>query len=107
LHGAGGCDDADILAIRADQADFGRPDAIIDARAGFALWRGVVGSAGYGSGPSYGCKRRQDSLCARKLQPHSGKAQKQGFGRVSPAFFAGAAWLCSSDHASVIAPPIP
>jgi hypothetical protein len=57
LHGTRRRHDADILAVRADQADLWRPDAIIDARAGFALRRGVVGSAGYGGSPSNGCQR--------------------------------------------------
>jgi pyruvate/2-oxoglutarate dehydrogenase complex dihydrolipoamide acyltransferase (E2) component len=50
-HRARRRDDADVLAIGADQADFGCADAVVDARAGIALGRGIVGAAGYGCGP--------------------------------------------------------
>jgi len=43
--------DTDIFTICADQADFGGTDLVIDARAGVALRRRVVGSAGYGNIP--------------------------------------------------------
>jgi hypothetical protein len=69
LHCARGRHDADVFPIRADQADFRGPDAIIDARAGFALRRGIVGSAGYGGRPSHGGKRAQDSAEGGGLQP--------------------------------------
>ena len=69
LHRACGGDDADIFPICADQANLGRPDAIVDARAGFALRRGIVRSAGYGGGPLNGYWLAQDSLVAGKLQP--------------------------------------
>jgi hypothetical protein len=50
-HRTGRGDHADIFAFRTDQADFRRPDAIVDARAGVALRRGIVRSAGYGVRP--------------------------------------------------------
>ncbi len=51
LHRAGRGHDPDILAIRPDQADFRSADAVVDAGTGFALRRGIVRSAGYGSRP--------------------------------------------------------
>ena len=50
-HGARGRHDAYVLTVCPDQSNFRRPDSIIDAGAGFALRRGVVGSAGYGFSP--------------------------------------------------------
>ena len=52
LHGAGRGHHPDVFAIGPDQADFRRADAVIDARTGFALRRGIVGATGYGGGPS-------------------------------------------------------
>jgi len=52
FHGAGGADNADILAIGTNQADFVGADAFVDARAGFTIWRRIMRSAGYGVVPS-------------------------------------------------------
>jgi uncharacterized membrane protein len=43
---------ADIVAVCADQADFGGTDFFVGARAGIALRRRIVRSAGYDSNPS-------------------------------------------------------
>ena len=48
LHCTGGCDHADIFAVRSDQPDFRATDTIIDTRACVTLRRGIVGSASYG-----------------------------------------------------------
>jgi len=53
LHGPCGRHDADIIAISANQADFSRADFVIDARAGVALRRRVVRSAGYWFSPCF------------------------------------------------------
>src|SRR5690606_15630777 len=52
LHPPRGGDEADVLTLGADQADFGDTDAVVDPGAGIAHRRGVVGSAGYDAGPS-------------------------------------------------------
>ena len=44
-HGAGRGHDPFVFAIGADQADFGRVDVFVDARAGVTLRRCVMGSA--------------------------------------------------------------
>lgn len=49
LHGARGADNADIVAIGANQTNFGGADLIVYARAGVALRRRIVGSSGDGS----------------------------------------------------------
>jgi len=41
----------DVFAFGADQADFGITDLFVDARAGVALRRRIVGSAGYDGNP--------------------------------------------------------
>jgi hypothetical protein len=41
-----------VFTIGADQADFGGTDLFVDARAGVALRRRVVRSAGYDCNPS-------------------------------------------------------
>jgi hypothetical protein len=51
LHRARRGYDTDVFAICANQADFRIADAVIDAWAGFALRRGIVGATGYGGGP--------------------------------------------------------
>ena len=56
-HSAGRGDNTDVLAVGSDQSDFRGPDPIIDARAGFALRRGVVGATSYDCGPSKGKSR--------------------------------------------------
>jgi hypothetical protein len=50
-HCAGGGHHTDIFAISPDETDFRGTDAFIDTGAGFALWRGIVGSASYGGVP--------------------------------------------------------
>ena len=54
FHATGGGYNADIFAVRADKADFGGPDPVVDAGAGVAGGRRVMGSAGYGDDP-FGC----------------------------------------------------
>jgi hypothetical protein len=44
--------DAKVFAFGTDQAYFGGPDLVVDARAGVALRRRVVRSASYGFVPS-------------------------------------------------------
>jgi hypothetical protein len=51
FHGPFGRDDAEVFAFRADQPDFGGTDSVVDAGAGVAGRRRVVGSASYVSGP--------------------------------------------------------
>lgn len=50
-HCAGGCHHTNILSVCPNETDFRGTDAFIDTGAGFALWRGIVGSASYGGVP--------------------------------------------------------
>jgi len=45
-------DQADLFAIRSNQADFVGADVLVDAGASLARWGRVVRSAGYGITPS-------------------------------------------------------
>lgn len=54
-QGTGRRHDADVFAVRTNQADFRAADPVVDARAGVTLRRGVVGSAGYGMRPYVVC----------------------------------------------------
>jgi hypothetical protein len=73
-HRPGRGHNANVLAICADEADFRRPDAVIDPGAGFALGRGIVGSAGYGKRPLdvFSCGGNLDA-CTRHFNPRTGE----------------------------------
>ena len=82
-----GCHHPDVFAIRADQADFRRADAVVDAGAGFALRRGIVWSAGYG------CRPCVVDFAARKIGAWRAAFNPAGRARSRfpqfPAIFAG------------------
>jgi hypothetical protein len=55
IHGAGRGDNTNVFTFGADQADFGGPDAFIDAWACVALRGRVMWTAGYGFAPYADC----------------------------------------------------
>ncbi len=71
VHGLHGCDDSDVFAVGADQADFVGADLVVDARAGVALRRRVMGSASDGGRPLVVADklRPKPNLRGRPLQP--------------------------------------
>lgn len=88
-HGHAGGDDTDIFPICANQADFGIPNAIINARSGFALRRGVVRSAGYGIGPLNCCRAARIGLGAGWFNLKRGKicSFARTIGLLAPSAF--------------------